>query len=70
MCTKLSVLSFLAAVSLAASQGHAGGGDCCLDLEERLAELEAAGARKGNPKVTLTITGYVTKQIMFWDDGD
>jgi hypothetical protein len=45
------------------------GGDCCADLEERIAELEATTARKGNRKVTLTITGYVTKQIMFWDDG-
>jgi hypothetical protein len=67
--SKLSVLSFLAAVSFAASQGHAGDGGCCLDLEERLAELEAAGAHRGNRKVSLTITGYVTKQIMFWDDG-
>jgi hypothetical protein len=45
------------------------GGDCCSDLEERIADLEATAARKGNRKVTLTITGYVTKQIMFWDDG-
>jgi predicted porin len=45
------------------------GGDCCSDLEERIAALEATTARKGNRKVTLTITGYVTKQIMFWDDG-
>jgi hypothetical protein len=45
------------------------GGDCCADLEERIAELEETTARKGNRKVSLTITGYVTKQIMFWDDG-
>ena len=45
------------------------GGDCCADLEERVAELEETTARKGNRKVTLTISGYVTKQIMFWDDG-
>ena len=69
MCTKLSVLSLVAALSFAASQAHAADGDCCLDLEARLAELEAAGAHKGNHKVSLTITGYVTKQIMFWDDG-
>lgn len=43
--------------------------ECCADLEERIAELEAAAARKGNRKVSLTISGYVTKQIMFWDDG-
>jgi len=45
------------------------GGDCCADLEERVAELEATTARKGNRKVSLTVTGYVTKQIMFWNDG-
>jgi predicted porin len=45
------------------------GGDCCADLEERIAELEETTARKGNRKVSLSITGYVTKQIMFWDDG-
>lgn len=44
-------------------------GSCCADLEERIAELEATAARKGNRKVSLTISGYVTKQIMFWDDG-
>lgn len=45
------------------------GGDCCADLDERIAELEATRVRKGNRKVSLTVTGYVTKQIMFWDDG-
>ncbi|MTD95210.1 porin [Hyphomicrobium sp. xq] len=45
------------------------GGGCCADLEERIAELEMTTARKGNRKVSVTITGYVTKQIMFWDDG-
>ncbi len=28
------------------------GGDCCADLEERIAELEATTARKGNRKVS------------------
>ena len=31
------------------------GGDCCADLEERVAELEATTARKGNRKVSLTV---------------
>ena len=29
------------------------GGDCCADLEERVAELEATTARKGNRKMSL-----------------
>lgn len=44
------------------------GGDCCADLEERVAELEATTARKGNRKVSLTVSGWVTTQIMGWDD--
>ncbi|MFO7297388.1 MAG: porin, partial [Pseudomonadota bacterium] len=31
------------------------GGNCCADLEERVAELEATAARKGNRKVSLTV---------------
>jgi len=45
------------------------GGDCCADLEDRVAALEETAARRGNRKVSLTVSGYVTKQIMFWDDG-
>jgi hypothetical protein len=45
------------------------GGDCCADLEERVAELEATTARKGNRKMSLTITGQVHRMILGWDDG-
>ena len=45
------------------------GGNCCADLEERIAELEATTARKGNRKVSLTISGYVAQEITTWDDG-
>ena len=45
------------------------GGDCCADLEERVAELEATTARKGNRKVSLTVSGFVNEMVMFWDDG-
>ena len=46
------------------------GGDCCADLEERVAELEATTARKGNRRVSLTITGQVSTALMAWDDGN
>jgi predicted porin len=46
------------------------GGDCCGDLEERIAELEATTARKGNRKVSLTISGWVNEQVLFWDDSN
>jgi predicted porin len=45
------------------------GGACCADLEERIAELEATAARKGNRKVSLTISGYVAQEMTYWDDG-
>ncbi len=45
------------------------GSDCCADLEERVAELEATAVRKGNRKVSLQISGHVGHQIMWWDDG-
>jgi hypothetical protein len=45
------------------------GGNCCADLEERIAELEATTARKGNRKVSLTVSGWVAEQVMWWDDG-
>jgi hypothetical protein len=45
------------------------GGNCCSDLEARIADLEATAARKGNRKVTLNVTGWVAEQITYWDDG-
>ena len=68
-------LSALAAAGLLAGGMATGasaadlGGNCCADLEERIAELEATTARKGNRKVSLTVSGWVNQQITFWDDG-
>jgi predicted porin len=45
------------------------GGDCCADLEERVAELEATTVRKGNKKVTIELYGDTNKNILIWDDG-
>lgn len=67
-------LSLLAAAGLllaggASAQAADLGGDCCADLEERIAELEATTARKGNRKVSLTVYGQVNEAIGWWDDG-
>ncbi len=64
--------ALLVSSSFALTPAHAAdfGGDCCADLEERIAELEATTARKGNRKVSLTISGHVNQAVMFWDDGD
>lgn len=45
------------------------GGGCCADLEERVAELEATAARKGNRSVSLTINGQVNRALLAWNDG-
>lgn len=45
-------------------------GTCCADLEERIAELEATTARKGNRKVSLSIYGTVNKAILYYDVDD
>ena len=44
------------------------GGDCCADLEERVAELEATTARKGNRKMGLTISGRVNYNVLWWNE--
>jgi len=63
----LSAGVFLAAApALAADLGS----DGFADLEERIAELEATTARKGNRKVSLTISGFVNHNIQWWDDGE
>lgn len=46
------------------------GGNCCVDLEERIAELEAVTAKKGNRKMALTVYGQVNMAMIWWDDVD
>jgi hypothetical protein len=72
-CLKSTSLAALVAVAGIAATGGANaadlGGNCCADLEERIAELEATTARKGNRKVSLTVSGFVNEQVLVWDDG-
>jgi predicted porin len=70
----LKVMSGALLLSAALYGGYSGpafaadlGGDCCADLEERVAELEATTARKGNRKVSLSISGQVNTALMFFD---
>jgi hypothetical protein len=60
---------FVGGVAMPSAKAADLGGDCCADLEERVAELEATTARKGNRKMSLTITGQVHRMVMWWDDG-
>jgi hypothetical protein len=45
------------------------GSGCCADLEERVVELEATTARKGNRVVSLQVYGQINKGLLIWDDG-
>lgn len=65
----LAVVLGLLTVQVQTSEAADLGGNCCADLEERIAELEATTSRKGNRKVSLTISGYVAQELTFWDDG-
>jgi hypothetical protein len=76
--TDIPMTKFLASLSFAALTLAAGtslasaadlGGNCCADLEERVAELEATTVRKGNRKVSIEVSGQVNKALMYWNDG-
>ena len=69
--TSLAALVAVAGVAVSGFSAQAAdlGGNCCADLEERIAELEATTARKGNRKVSLTVSGYVNEAILAFDDG-
>lgn len=69
--TSLAALVAVAGIAVSGVSAQAAdlGGNCCADLEERIAELEATTARKGNRKVSLTVSGQINQQILFFDDG-
>jgi hypothetical protein len=55
---------FVGGVAMPSAKAADLGGDCCADLEERVAELEATTARKGNRRMSLTVTGQVNKLVI------
>jgi hypothetical protein len=65
-CSTIVLTLGLTTVSISAAD-H--GESCCADLEDRIAELEAATALKGNRKMSLTIAGSVNRVVLWWDDG-
>ncbi len=75
LMNRTGILALSAGVVLLTAGGHMSaraadlGGDCCADLEERVAELEATTVRKGNRKVSLELSGQVDKALMAWNDG-
>ena len=65
---------FAGGLALTPAQAADLGGDCCADLEERVAELEKTTVRKGNRKLSLTLSGHVNAAVAFFSaetaDGD
>ena len=60
---------FAGGVALAPAKAADLGGDCCADLEERVADLEATTVRKGNRRVSLRLSGHVNRAVMWFNDG-
>jgi hypothetical protein len=60
---------FVGGVAMPSAKAADLGGDCCTDLEERVAELEAITARKGNRRMSLTVSGQVNRSVMYYNDG-
>jgi len=60
---------FVGAMAFTPAKAADLGGDCCADLEERVAELEATTVRKGNRVVSVQLYGQVNKALLLWDDG-
>lgn len=66
----LVVLTFVVGAAFP-SNAHAADltGDCCADLDERVADLEAATARTGGRKVAVEISGWINTALLVFDDG-
>ena len=59
---------FAGGLALTPAQAADLGGDCCADLEERVAELEATTVRKGNRHVSVKVSGQIDYVMLYWDD--
>lgn len=69
---KTAIAVAMTALTVGATGALAGdlGGNCCADLEERIAELEATAAQKGNRKVSLTVDGQINAGYTYFSLGD
>ncbi|MFT7575958.1 MAG: putative porin [Limisphaerales bacterium] len=68
--SRLTIATAFAAFATTGAMAADLGGNCCSDLEERVAELEATTARKGNRKVSLEVSGQVNRVVVWHNDSD
>ena len=62
--TAVAVMFAAAVILTQPSKAADLGGNCCSDLEERIAELEATTAKKGNRKVSLVVYGQISEALV------
>jgi hypothetical protein len=65
---RVSSIALALLATLLPVRALAGDSECCAELDERIAELEASALRKGNSKVSLQVYGQVNRAILFWND--
>lgn len=70
MTSRLTIATAFAAFATTGAMAADLGGNCCSDLEERVAELETTTARKGNRKVSLEVSGQVNRVVVWHNDSD
>lgn len=46
-----------------------GPGASMADVDERIVDLEETTLRKGNPKVSIEVTGWINRMVLAWNDG-
>jgi len=68
-CIAFAATVILSSLDVGSTSAADLSGNCCADLEERIAELEGVTALKGGRKMSLTITGSVSRIILNVDDG-
>jgi predicted porin len=71
LTTRLALGALLLAFGIITpvNAGDLGGPSGVADLEERIAEIESTVVRRGNRRVTLQISGQVSKAILWVNDG-